>query len=226
MKRGRLKPRLSSLADDDLIRIGQDKDDRYDLDTRVRAREILKAKGYRFIGGRVERDEREKPLLINMECERKTLNTAKGGREDTMEERKLQGRHKQCKCEGCDKYAVRDDFCSKHFKEHYGYAPYNLNAQNTLPCGHPGCRYQSLPGLVLCKRHKKMAQKVGKQTTAAPEAKVKAPMQPEQIIAVVRLTIDFTGYPQLYERLVKYAQEEFRTPEMQTLMLINASIDK
>ncbi len=54
MKRRRL--RLSNLTDDDLIRIGQDKEDRYDLDTRVRAREMLKARGYRFVGGRLEKD--------------------------------------------------------------------------------------------------------------------------------------------------------------------------
>lgn len=209
MKRRRL--RLSNLTDDDLIRIGQDKEDRYDLDTRVRAREMLKARGYRFVGGRLEKDEQNK--LFH--------------REDIMEERTLKGGHRQCKHESCDKYTVRDGFCAKHFKEQHGYTPYSLNAQNHHPCSYPRCGYQSLPGLDRCKRHKNKVQEIEKQTPTGAEiagiffADAK---RPEHATAPKSLTIDFTGYPQLYEGLVKDAQKQFRTPEMQMLVLISAAV--
>lgn len=43
----------------------------------------------------------------------------------------FKGTHKGCSKEGCDKYAVKDGICSRHYKEIHGVLPYPPKKKNS-----------------------------------------------------------------------------------------------
>ncbi len=129
------------------------------------------------------------------QCERgKQLYFEKGGRDV--------GTYKNKLCVVCQKSGqVKDERCYKCYKIKHGKPPWSPPAKDIVTVGKQGNKKHRTTKSAVCGFHKNK----GKSHKDAP----------------VSLTLDFSGHPELYNRLTILAREEHRTPELQARHIIH-----
>jgi len=122
-----------------------------------------------------------------------------------MGEERDYGSHHKCKREGCSKFAVKAGECTRHFKE--------------------------TNGIVKQKKEKEKATSPAmKKPAKAPATRspIEIPRRPDALpppSPEYTLSINFSSYPKLHERLLAVSISEYRTPEMQLLFLLNQEFE-
>ena len=139
-----------------------------------------------FCAKRYRKAGKEDPCF---DCER--------GKAAEREERTMTDKKKHCSKEGCTKGPVKDDLCTKHYREKHGVAPFGKPVTDTT---------------------KKPPKKAGPRTVQE--------LKKSQLSDRRTVEVDLTDYVYVHAELLKRATEQHRSPDMQILHILCEALGK
>lgn len=204
------------MTDKRLIAIAKGPVTQYRPETRITARMLLKTRGYRFIGDRVEYDpDKDQRTKIDRG---QVLNL-------TPDKLKKEGRMRKTTCEvdGCEKYTVLDGRCCSHFAEKHGITVNDAKREGRVfrQTKRDGVVPGLKPGTTQYRKIDSLAAQAG--DTLDDGRFIAGPPAPDETKGPY-LVLDLTEYPAIHRIITERAKEEFRTPEMQAIYLLNHGI--
>ena len=109
----------------------------------------------------------------------------------------------KCNEPGCKKKKLKGGLCWACYKKRHGVVPYPSGEKKAAP---------SKPG---------RAAKDAASAVASPKARPVSAANGSYV-----LTVDFERYPNLHERLEELAAEQYRTPDMQLLYMLDETFNR
>lgn len=171
-------------------------------------------------------------------------------KEVKMKEKDYSG-HAKCHVEGCSKYAVKDGKCTRCYNEAHGIQKRPgrkpVKDKNKPECGLDGCS-EAAKVKGLCSKHylrklikdgrmieknkrgsqeerrgsHKSPDNIGTSSSPAPATKDIKEIPKDNGNYII--SVDFTSYPKLHDKLIRLADEDFRTPGQQLLSMLHHTL--